>query len=89
MLGGKFRRLEAIGGRRCYGWCELRDIPVGVDVRVPYCAIEATRTEPESLPDILKEEISFDLSLQSNLFNESDFITYPSPSREKQTHQAY
>jgi hypothetical protein len=44
-----------------------------VDARVPYCAIEATRTESESLPDILKEEISFNLSFQSNLFIRSVF----------------
>jgi hypothetical protein len=44
-----------------------------VDARVPYCTIEATRTESESLPDILKEEISFNLSFQSNLFIRSVF----------------
>ena len=32
----------------------------------------------------MKEEISFDLSLQSNLFNESEFaIIYPPPSIEE------
>jgi hypothetical protein len=55
--------------------------PWKIDVRVPYCPIEATGTEPESLPDILKEEISFNLSFQSNLFNESDSpITCTPPS---------
>ena len=53
---------------------------LGADGRVPYCTIEATGTEPESLPNVLKEKIAFDLSLQSDLFNESDFVVVlPSP----------
>jgi len=64
---------------------------LGVDVRVPYRTIKATGTEPESLPDVLKEEISFNLSLQSDLFNESDFtVVYSSLYIERgKTHQAY
>jgi len=50
-----------------------------VNVRVPDCAVEATGTEPKSLPDILKEEITLNLSLQSDLFNESGFDVYISP----------
>jgi hypothetical protein len=73
MLGGRFPRSGAIGGRKCYDWRELRTTPVLDRCEGPYCPIEATGTEPESLPDILKEEISFNLSFQSNLFNESDF----------------
>ena len=46
---------------------------------VPYCTIKATRTESEPLPDILKEEISFDFSLQSNPFTESGFTIYAPP----------
>ena len=46
---------------------------------IPYRTIEAAGTEPESLSDVLKEEISFNLSLQSDLFNESGFaVIYPS-----------
>ena len=64
---------------------------LGVDVRVPYRTIEAAGTEPEPLPDVLKEEISFNLSFQSDLFNESGFaVTYPSPPAKRgKAHQAY
>ena len=56
---------------------------------VPYRAVEATRTEPEALPDILKEEISFDFSFQSNLFNELDFsVVVRSRNRKKFTQHA-
>jgi hypothetical protein len=61
-----------------------------VDAGVPYCTIEAAGTEPEPLPNILKEEISLNLSLQSNLFNESDLAVIYTPSiKGNRTHPAY
>ena len=58
-----------------------RYMHVGGSIRgVPYCTVETTRAEPEALTNILKEEISFDFSFQSNLFNRSDFTVIIPPS---------
>jgi hypothetical protein len=51
---------------------------------IPYRTIETTGTEPEALTDILKEEITFDFSFQSNLFNKSDFtVIIPLSTKSK------
>jgi len=91
---------ETVGRRGCWvgGFCVEKPLDdgdamicvsfeirrSGANVEIPYCTIEAAGTKSETLPDILEEEISFNLSLQSNLFNESDLtVIYPFPSAKK------
>lgn len=70
-LGGMFRRSGAIGELRCW---EVAGDSMGIlgerrdGSDRPNCSVECTRSEPESLTYILKEEIPTKFSFKRNFF---------------------